>query len=197
MQLPHDFAIHSIEIISPLLSPPFSSFLFWDIPFEGTRIKYFILGHYRAEIWNTPPQLMMSRSLLRCFLKPRTIRAGLMSNQIDVISRIDFPSHWPPHGINRRLAKHLDPVPYHRLVSPVGSTFSVKEKLHVGEGMWSQVYRGNMRDGAAVLDNVVLKVFDESKFPEDAKYEDEVAVSKLPTGEPSFRYTGEIMATAC
>ncbi|KAH6910300.1 hypothetical protein BKA70DRAFT_1272690 [Coprinopsis sp. MPI-PUGE-AT-0042] len=121
-----------------------------------------------------------------------------MSTQIDVISGIEFPSHWPPHGVDRLLSKRLDPVPYVRRISPPGSAFSVREKLYVGGGKWSQVYCGVMSNGGTVLDNVVLKVFDETRFPKQDEDEDEdeedFAVSRLPSGKPSFRYTGEIMA---
>jgi len=45
--------------------------------------------------------------------------------------------------------------------------------------------------GKVILDDVVLKVFDETMFPYT---EQESAISRLPPGEPSYRLTGEIMA---
>ncbi|KAH6910305.1 hypothetical protein BKA70DRAFT_1272701 [Coprinopsis sp. MPI-PUGE-AT-0042] len=138
--------------------------------------------------------LTMILSCLSRRLPPSgSIRLRRISTKIEIARQIDFPKYWPPHGVDKRLSERLDPVPYVPRPTTCPITFNVTENLYVGEERWSQVYRGVLNNGGAILDDVVLKVFDESNFDEKEVFET-TGISKLPSGEASFRYTGEIMA---
>ncbi|KAF9554977.1 hypothetical protein CPC08DRAFT_753318 [Agrocybe pediades] len=89
-----------------------------------------------------------------------------------LLSRINFPSEPPPNSF--RLAK-LVPKPYTFEQLPPQAVFTAEEDLSIGPYRWSQVYSGSLHNGTSVAsmqnsDDVVLKVFKESLFPDGSSF---------------------------
>ncbi|KAH6910292.1 hypothetical protein BKA70DRAFT_1272664 [Coprinopsis sp. MPI-PUGE-AT-0042] len=160
--------------------------------FQNHFCKDFLPG-YQIFIDSPSPPMMLHVSVRRLFCR-RPNAFSAMSTRIEIARRIDFPPYWPPKGVPGWVSKPLDPIPYTIRQNSQPSSFSVAEELHVGDNKWSQVYRGTFKmhggtNSEGDLENVVLKIFDETKFPGDLD-----SVSKLPCGEDSLRLTGEIFS---
>ncbi|KAF4613234.1 hypothetical protein D9613_010946 [Agrocybe pediades] len=95
-----------------------------------------------------------------------------------LLSRIRFPPEPPPNSF--RLAKLIQ-KPYTFEELPPQAVFTATEDLSVGPYRWSQVHRGSLQsvptkhDGASHTsmqdsEEVILKVFKESLFPESIFY---------------------------
>lgn len=121
-----------------------------------------------------------------------------MSHYIEITDTVEFPPHWPPHGIDTVSPKPLVPTPY-TLVPCPNRRFTVERELVVGISNWSQVYQGTLYSSPeSSLSDVVLKVFDESRFPDlSDRCESSLPIvySRLPDSDKaSRRLSGELMA---